>query len=40
MYDYTTFSYYDLEVSMVNFRRPQPSPYAPIKSPEAAAQKK
>jgi hypothetical protein len=40
MYDYTTFSYYDMETSMTSFRLPQPSPNAPSKPPEPAPQKK
>jgi hypothetical protein len=39
MYDYTAFSYYDIEVSMTKYRLPQPSSYAPSK-PEPAPQKK
>lgn len=40
MYDYTTFSYYDIEASMTKFRLPQPSAYASLKPPESAPQKK
>ncbi|CAF1121808.1 unnamed protein product [Adineta steineri] len=39
MYDYTTFSYYDLEASMTKYRLPQPSPYTPFKA-DSATQKK
>ncbi len=39
MYDYTTYSYYDIETTITKYRLPQPSPYAPLK-PEPAPQKK
>ncbi len=40
MYSYTTFSYYDIETSMIKYRLPQPSPNVPFKPPEPAPQKK
>jgi hypothetical protein len=40
MYNYTTFSYYDIETSMTSFRLPQPSPYVSLKPPEPVPQKK
>ena len=39
MYDYTTFSYYDIETAMTKYRLPQPTSHGPLK-PEAAPQKK
>jgi hypothetical protein len=40
MYNYTPFSYYDMEISMTKYRLPQPSPDTPFKSPEPVPQKK
>ncbi|CAF2442714.1 unnamed protein product [Rotaria sp. Silwood2] len=39
MYNYTEFSYYDIEASMTKFRLPQPSSHASFK-PEPNPQKK
>ncbi|CAF0981248.1 unnamed protein product [Rotaria sordida] len=39
MYNYTIFSYYDIETSMTKYRLPQPSSYVPFK-PESNPQKK
>ncbi|UJR23932.1 hypothetical protein I4U23_026904 [Adineta vaga] len=39
MYNYTTFSYYDIEATMTNYRLPQPSPYTPFKT-DPTSQKK
>lgn len=39
MYDYTTFSHYDIEASMTKFRLPQPSASSPLKI-DSAGQKK
>jgi hypothetical protein len=34
MYNYTTFSYYDIELSMTKYRLPQPSPSKPEPVPQ------
>ncbi|CAF1110603.1 unnamed protein product [Adineta ricciae] len=39
MYNYTTFSYYDIEASMTSYRLPQPNPHTPLKT-DPAPQKK
>jgi hypothetical protein len=39
MYDYTPYSYYEMEESITKYRLPQPTSHPPSK-PEAAPQKK
>jgi hypothetical protein len=40
MYNYTPFSYYDMEVSIIKHRLSQPSPYVSLNPPKPAPQNK